>query len=117
MDIGRFPRELMQYLHHPMRAGGECELDPHGKLQPDGRRDGYLRKWRGILLNTPGSSLLAAVEQLPLDTAASTVWHLRSDAMLEPYGSAMGGCLYGTWWRFPLIRPELTIPVLELLAA
>ena len=117
MDIGRFPRELMQYLHHPMRAGGECELDPHGKLQPDGRRDGYLRKWRGILLNTPGSSLLAAVEQLPLDTAASTVWHLRSDAMLEPYGSAMGGCLYGAWWRFPLIRPELTIPVLELLAA
>ena len=116
-DIGQFPRELMQHLHHPMRAGGECELDPHGKLQPDGRRDGYLRKWRSILLNTPGSSILSAVQHMPLDPTAHAVWRLRSDAMLEPYGSAMGGCLYGTWWRFPLIRPELTIPVLELLAA
>ena len=25
--------------------------------------------------------------------------------------------MYGAWWRFPLRRPQLTIPVLELLAA
>ena len=117
VDIGRFPRELMQHLHHPMRAGGECDRDPLGTLEPDGRRDGYLRKWRSILLNTPGSSLLAACEQRPLDTKGHTVWHLRSDAMLETYGAAMGGCLYGAWWHFPLVRKALTIPALEMLAA
>jgi hypothetical protein len=73
VDIGRFPRELMQHLHHPMRAGGECERDPLGKLEADGRRDGYLRKWRSILLNTPGASLLAACEQQPLDARAHAV--------------------------------------------
>ena len=117
VDIGRFPRELMQYLHHPMRSGGECETDPHGTLPPDSRRDGYLRKWRSLLLNTPGASLLAANKQLPLDRTALAVWRLRSDAMLETFDSAMGGCLYGAWWRFSLRRPQLTIPVLELLAA
>ena len=117
VDIGRLPRELMAYLHHPMRAGGECELDPHGALAPDGRRDGYLRKWRSILLNTPGASLLAACEAHSAEARAVTTWRLRSDAMLEPNASAMGGCLYGAWWRFPVRRPQLTIPVLELLAA
>ena len=117
VDIGRFPREMMQYLHGPMRAGGECETDPHGSMPSDGRRDGYLRKWRSILLNAPGASLLSACEQPTLDTTAHAVWRLRSDAMLEPHEAAMGGCLYGVWWRFPLRRPELTIPVLELLAA
>ena len=29
----------------------------------------------------------------------------------------MGGCLYGAWWHFPLVRTALTIPVLEMLAA
>ena len=117
VDIGKFPRGLMAYLHEPMRAGGECDTDPHGRLPPDGRRDGYLRKWCHILLNVPGASLLAACE-LPGTVARGTsVWRLRSDAMLEPYGAAMGGCLYGAWWRFPLQRPQLTIPVLELLAA
>ena len=117
VDIGKFPREMMQYLHDPMRAGGECETDPHGTLPTDGRRDGYLRKWRSVLLNSPGSSLLAACEQRELDTEASVVWRLRSDAMLEPNESAMGGCLYGAWWRLPLRRPQMTIPVLEMLAA
>ena len=117
VDIGRLPRELMDYLHKPMRAGGECETDPLGSLEPDGRRDGYLRKWRSILLNTPGASLLAACEARSASATAPAEWRLRSDAMLESYGSAMGGCLYGAWWRFPLRRPQLTIPVLELLAA
>ena len=117
VDIGRFPRELMQHLHNPMRAGGECETNPLGTLEPDGRRDGYLRKWRNLMLNSPGASLLAACEQLPADPAAHATWYLRSDAMLESYGAAMGGCLYGAWWRLPLVRPALTIPVLELLAA
>ena len=25
VDIGRFPRELMQHLHNPLRTGGECD--------------------------------------------------------------------------------------------
>ena len=117
VDIGRFPRELMAYLHHPMRAGGECDTDPFGALQPDERRDGYLRKWRRLLLNVPGASLLAACGLPDTTTSSPSTWRLRSDAMLEPYGSAMGGCLYGAWWHFPLVRPALTIPVLELMAA
>lgn len=117
VDIGRFPRELMAYLHHPMRAGGECDTNPHGPLLPDGRRDGYLRKWRAILLNVPGASLLGACSPQHVKAPACATWHLRSDAMLESYDSAMGGCLYGAWWRFPLRRTALTIPVLELLAA
>ena len=117
VDIGRLPRELMAYLHHPMRLGGECERDPHGALEHDTRRDGYLRKWRSLLLNTPGASLLSACEPPNSMAAAVTAWRLRSDAMLERHEAAMGGCLYGAWWRFPLRRPQLTIPVLELLAA
>jgi len=117
VDIGRFPRELMAYLHHPMRAGGECERDPMGALEPDGRRDGYLRKWMHILLNVPGASLLAACELPGMVATGTCTWRLRSDAMLETNEAAMGGCLYGAWWRLPLRRPVLTIPVLELLAA
>ena len=117
LDIGKFPRELMDYLHEPMRAGGPCERDPHGVLPPDERRDGYLRKWRSILLNAPGSSLLAACQPERLEADEHVVWRLRSDAMLEPFASAMGGVLYGSWWRFPLRRAVLTIPALELLAA
>jgi len=117
MDIGKYPRELMDYLHGPMAAGGECESAPHEPLRPDGRRDGYLRKWRNILLNAPGASILAACEPAPPPKASCAVWRLRSDAMLEAHDSAMGGCCYGAWWRFPLRRPQLTIPVLELLAA
>ena len=117
VDIGQFPREMMAFLHHPMRAGGECECDPHGVLPPEGRRDGYLRKWCHTLLNVPGASLLAACGLPGTVAKGASTWRLRSDAMLEPYGSAMGGCLYGAWWRFPLQRRQLTIPVLELLAA
>eukprot|EP00966_Prymnesium_polylepis_P007645 175369-Prymnesium_polylepis.1 len=40
VDIGRLPRELMAYLHHPMRAGGECEHDPHGALEAWSPTDG-----------------------------------------------------------------------------
>ena len=68
-------------------------------------------------MSSPGASLLAACEQLPLDPAAHAVWRLRSEAMLEPHDSSMGGCLYGEWWQFPIRRKALTIPVLELLAA
>ncbi len=78
MDIGKYPRELMDYLHGPMAAGGECESAPHEPLRPDGRRDGYLRKWRNILLNAPGASILAACEPAPPPKASCAVWRLRT---------------------------------------
>ena len=117
------PRELLDHLHHPMRQGGEVERDPSGPLQPDGRRDGYLRKWRAMLLNSAGASLLRAVpalagtEKKTSTGAPATTWRLRSDAALEANLSGLGGCFYGEWWHLELRRPKLTIPTLEALAA
>ena len=68
-----------------------------------------------ILSQGPGATLLAACDPPSSRASAVTTWRLRSDAMLKTHEAAMGGYLYGALWRFPLRRPQLTIPVLELL--
>lgn len=121
--VVNLPREMLDYLHRPMRPGGEVERDPSGPLEADGKRDGFLRKWRAMLINSSGASLLRAV---PVVAGAAfqshkgappTTWRLRSDAALEVNLSGLGGCLYGEWWHLELRRAKLTIPTLEALAA
>ena len=114
--ICKYPREMMDYLHEPMRSG-QCDNEPASRLAPDGRRDGYLRKWRALLSDAPGASLLAAVDAIPPTPGSHIVWRLCSDAALEVNLSCMGGFFYGKWWQLHLRRPCLTIPVLEFLAA
>ena len=116
MCVCKYPREMMDYLHEPMR-NGQCDDEPASRLEPDGRRDGYLRKWRALLSDAPGASLLAAVGAIPPSPGSHLLWRLCSDAALEVNLSCMGGFFYGKWWQLHLRRACLTIPVLEFLAA
>ena len=110
-----FSREMMDYLYAPMQQGAEVDQGPDTPLLPDGRRDGYLRKWVHELSNSPGASLLAWMGATPPPSSSRT-WRLRADAALDEELSSMGGCVYGNFWQFQVRRPPLTIPVLELMA-
>ena len=96
-------REMMDYLHEPMR-NGQCDDEPASRLEPDGRRDGYLRKWRALLSDAPGASLLAAVGAIPPSPGSHLLWRLCSDAALAVNLSCMGGFFYGKWWQLHLRR-------------
>ena len=100
--------------------------------------------WRGIIMRTPGTTLLRVVRRAPPPSDNVTVWTLASDAcmdvvsvdgvtvagflhggrdrhgqpMSDPPG--MGGVLCGRLWQYPFSADEIrvvTIPVAEFMAA
>ena len=114
---------LMHFLEEPLRASGASGTGPDTIVEVTDLHAATLRRWQRLLLNMPGSCILAAVERrAPLQ--GDVVWRIASDAAREPQdgrdakADGMGGALYGRWWRLALTDElrSMPIPVLEFLA-
>ena len=96
-----------------------------------------VKVWRGVVMNTPGTTMLRIVRRAPPPKENVTVWDASSDACMDvtkidgvvvakrgnlpgehdPPG--MGGYLYGLLWQYAFSAEQievLTIPVAEFIA-
>ena len=122
--LGNDP-SLINHIFRPLKPNcsppNEIDSGPATLVEVDELMGPVLRRWAGLILNTPGAPAMCAVT--PQTPAASAPKHrIRTDAALQGTPRpGLGGCMYGLWWAVPIADhsglAQLDIPHLELLAA
>ena len=99
---------LLNHIFRPMQRHGELEGGPATLVRPDCNMVPCLKRWRRLLLNSPGAPALAAATRTP-PPAHVPKWRVRTDAALQGTPSpGLGGCLFGQYWSLPIASsPEL----------
>jgi site-specific DNA-cytosine methylase len=114
--INGMRRNIMYYLWSPFQQ--KVALEPNRILMPSGKMQTQLKRWKALLISTPGVSALRMVSQATIPAGCITLTAY-SDAMREPGHSGMGGWMHGIYWSQQLVAPFTSIPiaVLEFVAA
>ena len=114
-------KALLYHIFRPFQRGNEFDGGPAAKVRVDPAMRGVLGRWLGLINNTPGCAILAAVSPLAWE-AVERRHRIRTDAaLLGTEAPGLGGWYAGEWWCVPLDSVAglelLDIPHLELLAA
>ena len=135
---------LLWLSYDELQAGCRASDVAAATVQPGPPQQRAVVAWRGIIMRTPGTTLLRVVRRAPPPSDNVTVWTLASDACmdvvsvggvpvagclhggLDRHGQpmhdppGMGGVLYGRLWQYAFSADEIevvTIPVAEFMAA
>ena len=114
--INGMRRNIMYYLWSPFQT--KMAVEPNRLLKPTSKMASQLRRWKNLLVTTPGVSALRMVSQATIPPGCITLTAY-SDAMRETAHSGMGGWMHGLYWSMSLSAPFTKIPIaaLEFVAA
>ena len=113
-------KTLLHHIFRPINANEELGEGPATLVVIDDHMRPVLTRWLDLLLNTPGSAMVAAARPSPPPTVAPR-HRIRTDAAKETDSGGIGGWLYGLWFGVSSADEpglmKLDIPHLELIAA